>query len=375
MYIHHTNINLIARGWLIRAASRRMCAVLLVLLSATPAASQTVTGRIVGDTETEVLRGAVVSLLDASGTRVRSALTNAQGLFTIRATGPGTYRITAEMIGRKSAESSSFEIGETPVHITLTLTSAPIELEALVINGESRCALKGELGAATVRVWGEVEKALRAERVTRELQLYQFDITRGSKSYDPNSMLLSDHNTVKMKTVAHTPFRSLSAQAMATEGFARQLGSHVMFYGPDTDVLLSREFQDTHCFSLRRKGEDQIGLVFKPVPGRKVTDIEGVLWLDAETAELQRLEFKYRRVPAGMPVGSYSGFIEFQRLEIGAWIIGRWQLNTPLQVEEAEVMALEPVGSLPTAGAATEPVGSLPAAGAGASVNVPPPQP
>jgi hypothetical protein len=82
--------------------------------------------------------------------------------------------------------------------------------------------------------------------------------------------------------------------------------------------------------------------VFKPVSGRKVTDIEGVIWVDRTTAELQRLEFKYRRVPFDLVRGEYSGFAEFHRLEGGAWIIGRWRLTTPATVAEAEVKSLEP---------------------------------
>jgi hypothetical protein len=41
--------------------------------------------------------------------------------------------------------------------------------------------------------------------------------------------------------------------------------------------------------------------------------------------------------------GPYQGVIEFQRLEGGAWIIGRWQLTTPAVVEEAAISSLEPV--------------------------------
>jgi hypothetical protein len=332
----------------IHARSERMLrisfgVVVLSMLLAAPAAAQTVTGRVVGDADSEPIRGAVVTLLSTSGERLRAVLTNASGAFQIQAA-PGSYRLRAEMIGRTTSEVEVV-VGPAPVSVRLALPYAPIPLDGLLVEAETRCKVPAEAAALTLRVWEEVQKALRAESITRELGIYEFDIQRTRQTRDPATMQRISKTVLQGKSVAQQPFSTLPPEEIAESGYAKVVNGQTMIYGPTTEVLLSPGFQETHCFSLRRaRGRpDQIGLQFKPISGRKVTDIEGTIWIDDQTAELRRLEFKYKRVPSDLALGSYTGFAEFQRLEAGAWIIGSWELNTPGVVEAAQVSALEPI--------------------------------
>ena len=75
-------------------------------------------------------------------------------------------------------------------------------------------------------------------------------------------------------------------------------------------ALAADAFLDTHCFGLREGEdgeEDMIGLVFRPVEGREVPEIGGVLWLDAETSELERLEFAYLNLGRSREIGEPGG--------------------------------------------------------------------
>jgi hypothetical protein len=85
-----------------------------------------------------------------------------------------------------------------------------------------------------------------------------------------------------------------------------------------------------------------VGLAFEPVGGGDVPDVEGVLWMDAATAELRTLEYKYvRYAPAeGAGVG---GKLEFRRLPNGGWIIPRWRILMPV-VGQAPVAAVPATG-------------------------------
>jgi hypothetical protein len=101
-------------------------------------------------------------------------------------------------------------------------------------------------------------------------------------------------------------------------------------YGPSIEVLLSRAFQDAHCFALRRDRRRRlVGLSFEPIPGGQLADIEGVLWLAEATGELRRLEFSYVRMPSSLMSGDYEGFASFRRLDAGAWTIDEWRLSGP----------------------------------------------
>ena len=79
-------------------------------------------------------------------------------------------------------------------------------------------------------------------------------------------------------------------------------------------ALLSDAFLDTHCLSVRDGGDGRIGLMFEPVPDRWVPEIVGVLWLDAETAELDWLEFGYVNLLRTREIGEPGGEVSFARL-------------------------------------------------------------
>src|SRR5688572_20678564 len=113
--------------------------ILFNALHAAPAAAQTVTGRILGDRESEPVVGAVVILIDAAGTPVRGVLTNEGGRFYLPAA-PGSYRIRAEMIGRKTVQSEVFTVGLLhPTVVELKLPTVPIQLEEVLVRASSRC--------------------------------------------------------------------------------------------------------------------------------------------------------------------------------------------------------------------------------------------
>jgi len=106
-----------------------------------------------------------------------------------------------------------------------------------------------------------------------------------------------------------------------------------ILYAPDAAVVLSESFADQHCFAVRQGRGDReglIGLGFEPAPGRDLPDIEGVLWLDMETAELRDLEFRYKRLPLPVWDDDIGGDVEFERLPSGAWIVSRWSIRSPI---------------------------------------------
>src|SRR5690606_3799401 len=145
--------------------------------------------------------------------------------------------------------------------------------------------------------------------------------------------------------VSSDPFTSLPPEEIERAGYVREEGGETNIYGPNTDLLLSDAFQRTHCFALTedegRPGE--IGLTFEPVEGRELPDIEGVLWVDAATAQLRTLEFEYRNLPGTLVEGDYTGRADFQRLGSGHWIIREWRLTSPAREEAAEVVTVERV--------------------------------
>jgi hypothetical protein len=74
------------------------------------AAAQQVQGQVVDSTTGEALRGAVVYLMDADGWIVASTLTDADGLFLMRAPGPNRYGLRAEFEGYRHSSFPPFQL-------------------------------------------------------------------------------------------------------------------------------------------------------------------------------------------------------------------------------------------------------------------------
>ena len=103
------------------------------------------------------------------------------------------------------------------------------------------------------------------------------------------------------------------------------------YYAPDEAVLLSDQFAATHCFQVVRNNErpGQVGIEFKPVRGRPVPDVAGILWVDESTAELRELIFRF--VNAGLLERfKGGGHARFRRVPSGSWIVDDWAIRGPV---------------------------------------------
>jgi Carboxypeptidase regulatory-like domain len=303
----------------------------LVLICFSSGVAQSVQGRVI-DEETGVpIAGAVVVLLDQDSSQVRAALTSALGAFRLRDVEPGVYRLRAEMIGRQSVVSTRFRPVDEVDH-QLRLPARPIELRGLDVTGEPRCTIEPEAARSIYVVWAEIEKALRATGLTQSSQVHRFRIAEYELLRRRRSLDILERSVSEVDVVGgREPFRSLPPAEIERLGYVQQVDDDIWIYGPSIEILLSREFQDTHCFSLRRD-EARPGLLaldFRLVKGRRVPDIQGSLWIDEESAELRTLAFEFENVPWNLVVGDYSGSASFRRLDDGAWIINRWWMRSP----------------------------------------------
>ena len=76
-----------------------------------------------------------------------------------------------------------------------------------------------------------------------------------------------------------------------------------------------------------------MGLAFEPVhPRTDRVDVDGVLWLDSETARLRTLDFRYTGIEPprhlGTGPGPYGQAV-FDQLPGGGWIVREWWIRTP----------------------------------------------
>ena len=311
---------------------------------------QVIRGRLVDAADNAAIAGAMMTLMDRDGRAVERILTHsATGMFELRAPEPGEYRVRAERIGYGTTSSAFFSISAGD---TLTVQiSAPVEalsLEGIRAAVGPRCQVRPEEGLAVAQVWEEARKALAAATWTQERGLYRYEMLGIKRLLDERGRKVEFEDRAYAQSLVPAPYVARSADSLVYDGFARLSAGGSEFWAPDAGVLLSDSFLDTHCLRIRAGGSELVGLDFEPVPNRDVADIAGTLWLDAATAELQRVDFRYVNlpVPHWLMDASPGGTVRFRALPNGTWIVTSWHIRMFSPGETAHPLTGRPVPTL-----------------------------
>lgn len=280
------------------------------------------------------LSGALVALIDSTDRVVREGVTDEQGTRSLRAPA-GHYRIRVRRIGFMPFVSHPVSAAQGS-EIVLQVESQRVVLETIVVTSRSRCGPIDPGEEILGIVWDEVAKALRASQLSAK------DFSDYAFSYVYRT-LLNARGTVVSSDTSFRPVGSAkpfgaNPAALAAHGYV--VGNETTgwtYYAPDEAVLLSDQFAATHCFQVVRNEErpGQVGIEFKPVPGRPVSDVAGILWVDESTAELRELIFRF--VNAGlMERFRAGGHARFRRVPSGSWIVDDWALRGPVLEKSRE---------------------------------------
>jgi hypothetical protein len=274
------------------------------------------------------VEGALVALLNVRDSVVAEGLSTEGGTRVLRAP-PGTYRVRARRIGFLPFISTPVALPQ-PDQLLLVVETQKVVLNRVVVEARSECKSGDPAAQSLGVVWDEIDKALRASQLTtRDLAGFGQGRTFRRELGAGGAVISSDSTRFFITNMR--PFGAIDPDTLARVGYVR--GDELNgweYFAPDETVLRSEPFAQTHCFRLVREKArpGQIGVGFAPTPGRKVADIEGVLWLDEASSELREVVFLF--VNAG-PVSRYDagGFTRFVRASSGAWLVSEWRLRGP----------------------------------------------
>ena len=317
-----------------RATVTRRLLIPALLLSSSSAGAQVIRGTVNGEGARAPLRGAVVSLLDQRGTPAdRRVLTDNDGAFAMRAPSAGSWMIEVRAIGYAPRRTSARSVaaGETVVE-QVTLRQVTTRLATLRVEARSACRRASELDAVTSEVWDDVWAALAGAQLAREQRLVRAEVFVYTREVDVSTGLVMQEERGVASVLDESPFRTSPPAELAALGFwrASPLGQ-VEFHGLDAATVISPEFLAGHCFNLQRRdsaGVALVGLAFRPLNERRA-DVQGLLWLDAETRVLRALEFTYTGLKLRGPAA--GGRLGFTRLPNGVLIDDRWLIQHPFE--------------------------------------------
>ena len=312
-----------------------MRGVALLGMLAGPLAGQSVQGRLTDAATGEAVSAALVLLETANGERAAGALSNDAGRFRIRAA-PGSYRLVTEVLGYAPTRSPLFELGGASVVRNVQLTHRAIQLKGITATGDARCA-DVESTAETAALWDEARAALTAALWTESERALRYHMRTFERTLNPRTADVEEERVRAAGTVVDgSPYRSLPAVDLFRDGFVQGTPeTGYQYFAPDARVILSDTFLRTYCFWVSDHPDDagQVGLSFRPDEPRDVSEIEGTLWLDRSTAELQTLEFRHSPLPFGVRNRHQGGEVRFLRLDGGEWVVSDWWLRMPVLAE------------------------------------------
>ena len=304
---------------------------LLFLTPAMPLCAQTLHGTLQTTAQGSPVAGAIIVLEDTLRVMQARARSDEQGRFVLRAAAPGTFSLRVQRIGIRPYESTPFELrGDTT--LTIALNSLPFSLPRVVSRAASACRAHGLETSAVWQVWEDVRTALLAASLTYSDKQHRFRVGEVLRLYDPHPTKLRGVALSQMAVTATQPWTSLAPDVLAERGYVAFGDDRINFISPDLDVLLSRSFENTHCFepTLAHDGA-MIGLSFDPAGGLKNhTDIAGTFWLDAASHELRQLTFRHIGLPNMMGDSAGESRVRFATFGTQEWFIPEWIIRAPI---------------------------------------------
>ncbi len=307
------------------------------LFCAATAGAQAVRGVVVDRADVPV-QGVVVQILDASSRVAGRALTNERGEFRV-ALAAGTYRIHTLRIGFRPTDSAPVTLQAGPdVAQRIVLTGLPIGLDTVRVASRNACRALNDSGAAFA-VWEQIRAAIAAASLTAATHDIFTTTISYERTLEPDDRRIRAQASTIHSGYVREPWGTRSADALHADGYVVTDRDNVTtYYAPGLEVLLAPSFVEDHCFHLTT-GKDRLGLAFEPTPDRgKIPEIRGTLWLDANTAELRSLEFRYSNLLPEQDAIAL-GAADFIHLANGMWAISRWNIRMPVleQVIGSEV--------------------------------------
>ena len=281
----------------------RAAAALFLLLAAAPAARAQEPGAVEGVARS-AKDGAPLSLLlvrlvpARAGAAPQGVVTDAQGRFRFAGVPAGEYRVQVEQIGYERTLSPVLRVqpGVTAQH-EIRSSMVPIQLAGITVGG--RCLTGAQLAddPRLAALWREARKGVET-RHAFALQ-YRYTRTVWQRVAIKPRIGKTSHET-RIDTVVNEP-DSVRARARrlqesrGTAGYARQGRTTFTLELPNELELLSDDFLREHCLETSVvEDEGAYALRFRPVrPAGGRVEVGGVLWVDAKTFLIRRLELEY----------------------------------------------------------------------------------
>ncbi|MGV3709001.1 MAG: carboxypeptidase-like regulatory domain-containing protein [Gemmatimonas sp.] len=289
--------------------------------------------------------GVVAVLMHAtrSDSIIARTVTNERGRFTLGSRTPFTATLRLLRVGFQPMNAGSFElaVGDSR-DVSVTLNEMRIELATRTVRSSSRCEIRPDGANTVAQLFQQARTALIATTTTIEGNV-RAEYVNYQRMHDRRQELLSPVARATRTSGTLKPYASASVDSLERRGYVVESGTDFVYYAPDADVLLSDRFLSQHCLQYVEKHESLpqlVGVAFKPVVARpNFVDIQGTLWLDRATSELQFLDYSYTSLPDHLERAGLGGRVDYAQMANGVWFVSEWSIRMPIVREQAAAPA------------------------------------
>ncbi len=300
-----------------------------MVLLATAARAQRVTGVVHDGRSSLPLSGAIVSIVSATGITLAQAISDRVGSYRLPVDNSGS-RLILRRIGYLPHEVPLPDSAHTATAtIDVTLDPVPAVLDPVVATETSCRPTPGE--GQALALWEQAKLGFLATVVARNTKPANVTVAQRERE-DPLVPPDPGQSVNLLGFTSTRPFAAtLTPEALVTKGFVTDDPAGRTYHGLDADLLVSDAFHNTHCFDLAAPDtghRGQVGIAFTPTLGRaNLPEVAGTMWLDASPLALRSLVFRYVNVSPTEARGGVGGVFNFRTMDNGVVFIDDWQLR------------------------------------------------
>ena len=313
-----------------------MCTGLCIVLAPNRSRAQELRGVVRLPDGVTPAAGVVVVLMHATRTDsiVARGVTTERGRFSLK-TPPATPTVLRLLrIGYEPMQGGTFTLARDEIRdASYTLHNNRVNLATIDVKATARCQVQPNGAQLVAQLFQQARTALIASATplsgtaTAKAVNYDRRQNKARKLLRPVERSVTTNATLK-------PYASIGVDSLDKAGYLVPDGDDYWYYAPDADVLLSDKFLTQHCLQLVI-GTDSlagsIGIGFKPVANRPArVDVQGTLWLDRATSELQFLEYTYTPVQDYLRGEGIGGRVDYAQLPNGGWFVSNWRIRMPI---------------------------------------------
>jgi hypothetical protein len=321
---------------------RVLSAALVVLLIGPAAQAQEVFG-VLRRAETDAPSQGTIVVAErlVDGRVVGRAVTGARGTWLMRvAAEPVVIRALRIGFAPHVIDTLRLAAGERR-ELNAVLPETPVALPAVRTASDTRCRVRPESASLVATVFHEARTALAASQLIAPDGPVRSRVRVTEEVLSPRDDEIMEvehreYTTDSLRPYPTAPVDSLLEYGFVTrrlEPFGRvRVETAVDYRVPSVDLIIDERFLDDYCLHLVDGVDarpDLIGVGFRPARRRRITQLEGTLWIDRRTSELRRMEFGYAGLQGSEARLNPGGWLEFSRLERGLWFVSRWMLRVP----------------------------------------------